>query len=269
MRSSVARAIQHVHCSVYLPLLAVLCMAGTAEAQAPAHAGQYEQADIEQGAQLYSGHCVVCHGERGDAMPGANLGSGKFRHAETDRDLTTVIRNGVAGTAMAPSAYTESELAALVAYLRNMSSVTLSEITLGDPARGRALFVGKGDCDSCHRVGSEGPRTAPDLSSIGATRTAATLQRALLDPDAALLPINRPVRATLRDGTVVTGRRLNEDTFSVQMLDSSERLVSLDRVDIREYAVSKEALMPSYATALTDAERADLVAYLLSLKGTN
>jgi len=107
------------------------------------------------------------------------------------------------------------------------------------------------------------------LSSIGATRTAATLQRALLDPDAALLPINRPVRATLRDGTVVTGRRLNEDTFSVQILDSSERLVSLDRVDIREYAVSKEALMPSYATVLTDAERADLVAYLSSLKGTN
>ncbi len=53
----------------------------------------------------------------------------------------------------------------------------------------------------------------------------------------------------LRDGTVVTGRRLNEDTFSVQILDSSERLVSLDRVDIREYAVSSEALMPSYATS--------------------
>ena len=87
-----------------------LWAAATARAQAPSHAGQYEQADIEYGAQLYSGHCVVCHGERGDAMPGANLGVGKFRHAETDRDLTNVIRNGVPGTAMAPSAYTESEL---------------------------------------------------------------------------------------------------------------------------------------------------------------
>jgi putative heme-binding domain-containing protein len=250
-------------------LAAALCLTGVAEAQAPAHAGQYEQADIEQGAQLYSGHCVVCHGDRGDAMPGANLGSGKFRHAETDRDLTNVIRNGVPGTAMAPSAYTDSELAAIVAYLRNMSSVTLSEIKLGDAARGRSLFVGKGDCDTCHRVGADGPRTAPDLSSIGATRTAATLQRSLLDPNAALLPINRPVRAVLRDGTVVTGRRLNEDTFSVQILDSSERLVSLDRADIREYTVSKEPLMPSYAERLTDAERADLVAYLLSLKGPN
>ena len=211
----------------------------------------------------------MCHGERGDAMPGANLGSGKFRNAETDRDLTNVIRNGVPGTAMAPSAYTESELGALVAYLRNMSSVSLSEVKLGDALRGRELFVGKGNCDSCHRVGAAGPRAAPDLSTIGAIRTAATLQRSLLDPDAALLPANRPVRVVLRDGTVVTGRRLNEDTFTVQVLDSNERLVSLDRANIREYAVSAEAAMPSYATLLTEEERADLVAYLLSLKGPN
>jgi putative heme-binding domain-containing protein len=247
----------------------VLAIAATAHAQAPSHAGQYEQADIEYGAQLYSGHCVVCHGERGDAMPGANLGTGKFRHAETDRDLSNVMRNGVPGTAMAPSAYTESELGALVAFLRNMGSVTLADVKLGDPARGRALFVGKGACASCHRVGADGPRAAPDLTSIGAIRTAATLERALLDPNSALLPINRSVRVVLRDGTVVTGRRLNEDTFTVQLLDSNERLVSLDRAAIRDYVVSDEAAMPSYATLLNDTERADLVAYLLSLKGPN
>ena len=244
-------------------------LSGGVGAQAPAHVGQYEQADIEYGAQLYSGHCVVCHGERGDAMPGANLGSGRFRHAETDRDLTNVIRNGVPGTAMVASAYTESELGALVAYLRNMSSVNLSSVKLGDAARGRALFVGKGNCWSCHRVGADGPRAAPDLTSIGAIRTAATLERSLLDPNVALLPANRLVRAVLRDGTVVAGRRLNEDTFTVQLLDSNERLVSLDRADIREYVVSEAATMPSYATLLSDSERADLVAYLLSLKGPN
>ncbi len=244
-------------------------LANGAAAQAPAHAGQYEQADIEYGAQLYSGHCVVCHGERGDAMPGANLGSGRFRHAETDRDLTNVVRNGVPGTAMVASAYTESELGALVAYLRNMSAVNLSSVKLGDAARGRALFAGKGNCGSCHRVGAEGPRTAPDLTTIGATRTAATLERALLDPNVALLPANRLVRAVLRDGTVVTGRRLNEDTFTVQLVDASGRLVSLDRAAIRDYEISTEATMPSYADVLTDDERADLVAYLLSLKGSN
>jgi putative heme-binding domain-containing protein len=248
---------------------AVLAVAGPALAQAPAHAGQYEQADIEQGAQLYSGHCVVCHGERGDAMPGVNLGSGKFRRAETDRDLSALIRTGVAGTAMAPSAYNDAELSALVAYLRNMGTVNLADVKIGDATRGRALFEGKGNCASCHRVGGEGPRTAPDLSTIGTQRTAASLQRALLDPSAALLPMHRTVRVVLRNGTVVTGRRLNEDTFTVQLIDSAARLVSLDRMDIREYTVSTEPLMPSYATRLDDDERADLVAYLLSLKGPN
>ena len=249
-------------------VLAVSGCASLARAQ-PQHAGQYEQADIEYGAQLYSGHCVVCHGERGDAMPGANLGSGRFRHAETDRDLTNVIRNGVAGTAMAASAYTETELGALVAFLRNMGTANLSAVKLGDAARGRELFVGKGNCGSCHRVGAEGPRAAPDLTSIGAIRTAATLERSLLDPNVALLPANRPVRAVLRDGTVVAGRRLNEDTFTVQLIDSNERLVSLDRAAIRSYEVGSEAAMPSYAGIFSEDERADLVAYLLSLKGQN
>ena len=103
----------------------------------------------------------------------------------------------------------------------------------------------------------------------GATRTAATLQRVLVDPNAALLPINAQVRALLDDGTVVTGRRLNEDTFTVQLVDTNERLVSLDRAQIREYTVSREATMPSYARIFTETERADLVAYLLSLKGPN
>ena len=263
------RRTHSTYATVCLFAMAALAVTRFAAAQAPAHAGQYEQADIEYGAQLYLGHCVVCHGERGDAMPGANLGSGRFRHAETDRDLTTVIRNGVPGTAMAPSAYTESELGALVAFLRNMSSVSLSAVKLGDPARGRALFVGKGNCNSCHRVGADGPRAAPDLTSIGATRTAATLERSLLDPNVALLPTNRPVRAVLRDGTVVLGRRLNEDTFTVQVVDSNERLVSLDRAEIREYSVGSEATMPSYVGVLSVDERADLVAYLLSLKGQN
>jgi putative heme-binding domain-containing protein len=240
---------------------AVLASAGV-EAQMPTHAGQYEQADIEYGARLYSGHCVTCHGERGDTMPGANLASGKFRHAETDRDISNIIRNGVPGTAMAPSAYTDSELSAIVAYLRNMGSVDLRLAAQGDPVRGRALFEGRGNCGSCHRVGAVGPRFAPDLSNVGATRTAATLQRVLVDPNAALLPINAQVRAELSDGTVVTGRRLNEDTFTVR--SSIQR--GLYRSIGRRFAVHRTAKMPSYAM-FHRGRGADVVAYLLSLKG--
>ena len=241
--------------------------AGPATAQD--HAGQYDQADVEYGAQLYTGHCVTCHGEGGDLMPGANLRGGRFRNAPTDRDLFRLIREGIEGTAMIATSYTDSELTALVAYLRNMASFDASSVIVGDPVRGHALFEGKGDCASCHRVRGEGPRYAPDLTRIGATRTASILTRVLDDPSAAMLPVNRPVRVIKDDGSVIEGRRLNEDTFTLQLIDAQEQLHTLDKATLREYTIGTAATMPSYADTLTAEERADLVAYLLSLKGIN
>ena len=242
---------------------------GTAHAQ-PRPVGQYEQADIEYGARLYAGRCVACHGERGDGMPGVNLRSGRFKNASSDRELTTVIRDGVAGTAMVPNAYNDSEITALVAYLRDFGAFDPGRgAKPGDVERGRLLFQGKGDCGKCHRVNGVGPRAAPDLSNVGAIRTAGTLERYLLDPTGAMLPINRPVRVVKRDGTVITGRRLNEDTHTVQLVDSHERLISLDKSQLREYSIGVAATMPSFATVFDEGERADLVAYLLSLKGAN
>jgi putative heme-binding domain-containing protein len=231
------------------------------------HVGQYAQADIEYGARLYGSHCVACHGERGDSMPGANLRSGQFRHAPTDRELSQLIRDGIPGTAMTPTGYSDAERTALVAYLRNMNSADLGSTAIGDPERGRAIFAGKGECDSCHRVQGRGPRGAPDLSAIGATRTAAALERSLTDPDAALLPINRPIRAVTADGVVIEGRRVNEDTYTVQLVDARGQLRSLVKAELREYAVGDAAQMPSYAERLTEQERADVLAYLLTLKG--
>jgi hypothetical protein len=108
---------------------------------------------------------------------------------------------------------------------------------------------------------------APDLSDIGAIRTPSALQRSLLDPTSAMLPINRPVRAVTRDGRTIRGRRLNEDTYSVQLIDEQERLVSLVKAELREYELAKTSPMRSMAGILTADEQADLVAYLLSLKG--
>jgi putative heme-binding domain-containing protein len=253
--------------------LGLLLVAGVLISGAPPsaqmHAGQYEEADIDYGAQIFAGRCVACHGEQGDLLPTANLRRGQFRNASSDRELGNVIRSGIPGTAMVATGYSDSEITALVAYLRNITVVDTDSILRGDAARGRALFFGEGDCGSCHRVAGVGPRFAPDLTSIGAVRSAAVLQRTLIEPDAALLPINRPVRLVKRDGTVIEGRRLNEDTFTIQLIDERERLLSLDKAELREYSVSNAAKMPSYEAAFDEQERADLVAYLLSLKGTD
>jgi mono/diheme cytochrome c family protein len=76
------------------------------------------------------------------------------------------------------------------------------------------------------------------------------------------------VRAVTRDGRTITGRRLNEDTYSVQLIDAQEELVSLVKEDLREYEPIKKSPMPSYEGNLTREQMGDLVAYLASLKGT-
>ena len=70
-----------------------------------------------------------------------------------------------------------------------------------------------------------------------------------------------------KDGTIINGRRLNEDTYTVQIIDDHERLHSLQKADIRELTISTTSPMPSYKSTLSEGEIADVLAYLLSLKG--
>jgi putative heme-binding domain-containing protein len=129
------------------------------------------------------------------------------------------------------------------------------------------IFEGLTKCLNCHRVGDNGRHSGPDLTEIGRTRTPAALQRSLLDPTGAMRPINRPVRAVTKDGTIITGRRLNEDTYTVQIVNDRGRLVPLVKAELREWVVGTTSPMPSYRDTVTPEGLADLVAYLVSLKG--
>ena len=227
----------------------------------------FTPADIAYGVRLYDAQCTTCHGANGDGVGGVDLRSGKFRNGPTDQDLVRVITNGIPGTGMQAFRLDASEVAGIVAYLRNMNSFDRGSAKGGDARRGRTIFDGKGECGRCHRVGAQGSRVAPDLSDIGAARSAGSLLRSMTDPSSQMMPINRPVRAVTRDGTVINGRRLNEDTYTVQIVDDKEKLISLTKADLREYTILTVSPMPSYKGRLTEDELADVVAYLLSLKG--
>jgi len=243
-----------------------LCAAATAAAQLTQdHPGQYSQVEIDAGARVYSSQCSQCHGPNGDQVTGIDLRRAQFRRAATDEDLAKVITTGVVESGMPPFALQPAELMGVIAYIR-AGFDTSADVKISNAARGRAIFDGKGACRSCHRVNGQGPRTAPDLSDVGMARSPAALQRTLLDPTSGMLPINRPVRIVTNDGRTITGRRLNEDTKTVQLIDSEEKLVSIAKRDLRSFVVETTSPMPSYQSRFTADEIADVVAYLLTLR---
>lgn len=252
---------------VLLALLVVAAGWHDARAQVNQDHGQYDAAVVEAGRRLYGQQCRACHGNTGDGVPAVDLKLGRFASADNDEAIAKVITSGVAGKGMPGFTFDPREVTSLVAFIRAGFDEASLSIALGNPQRGRALFEGKGECATCHRVNGKGPRLAPDLSDIGAIRTTSSLQRSLLQPTESLLPINRPVRIVMKDGRALKGRRLNEDTYTVQIIDAQERLLSLSKSDIRQFVVETTASMPSYQGRLTPEELSDLLGYLASLRG--
>ena len=112
-----------------------------------------------------------------------------------------------------------------------------------------------------------GSRLGPDLTDAGTTRRPEQLHASLVDPGAEILPENRGYRVVTRDGITITGRILNHDTFQVLMMDAKEQLRSFDKSTLREHGFIKESAMPSYRMTLSPQELADVIAYLVTLKG--
>lgn len=245
-----------------LPFLLVLAAPAVVSAQRT-----YTPGDIEEGRRIFSTNCISCHGPEGDQVPGIDFGHGKFRQAYSDHDLVKIIQTGIPRTGMPANDLRDSQAENVVAYLRAIAASSHSDTSSGDAARGKAIFEGKGSCASCHRVNGAGSRVGPDLSDIGSLRRAVEIERSLLDPDAEILPQNRTYRAVTKQGETIIGHLLNIDTFTVQILDSKERLLSLQRSNLRESGFVEHSPMPSYRDKLTPPEIADVVAYLVSLKG--
>src|SRR5712671_8076005 len=230
----------------------------------------YTPGDIEEGGRLYRVNCIGCHGPEGNLVTGIDLGRNRFRRVSSDEEIVDVIMNGVPGTGMPPNAITRLRSFNVVAYLRNMNAnagVVSIAAASGDAARGKALFDGRGACNTCHRVRGEGSRSGPDLSEAGLMLRPIEIETSILDPDAATSTTSPPFRAVKKDGTVITGLLLNQDKFSVQMLDANGALASIERSDLRESALLKNSPMPSYKDKFTPQELADLIAYVGGLRG--
>lgn len=225
----------------------------------------YSPADIQAGKKLYGVNCTQCHGPNGDQVSGVDLGHGTFKRASTDNEIVTIMLNGINGTPMPPANLSDTQAHQIVAYLRSLAP-SAETANPADLARGRKLFETEG-CMNCHRIHGQGSRVGPDLTNVGARRKREDIEQSLVDPSAEILPENRFVKLITRDGTTVTGRILNEDTFSIQLIDSKEELRSFQKSDLTSFEFLKKSPMPSYRDKLSGDQLKDLVDYLASLKG--
>jgi cytochrome c oxidase cbb3-type subunit 3 len=263
--------------SLTLPLCGqVATPAATASASNP-FAGDPKA--ITQGAVLFRQECVFCHGvaARG-GMRGPDLTTGSWSHGGSDADLAATISAGVPGTAMPPNKLTDDEIWQIVAYLRTLQQPIAS--TTGDQKRGEALFVGTAHCSSCHIVNGRGGRLGPELTTVGSARSRAYIVESIRQPGRQLTQ-NRAfgefvslkydtVTAVTADGRTIVGVPMNEDTFTIQVMDASERVHSLDKKSLKSVRHEDRSLMPTYDEGrLSAADLDDLVAYLQSLRSTS
>ena len=255
-----------------IQLALVVAAVGVPGLAVPAQAQEniYDTAvDVRMGQRVFRAQCGRCHGRdgRGNDETGApDLTTGQFTYASSDEGMFNVIREGIDGTAMigiSPRA-SDQTVWQIVAYIDSLNLDPADYDLPGDAGRGEQVYAGA-DCASCHMIRGDGGRTGPDLSTVGSRLEPDQLATSLTDPDAEVAPRWWTMRITRADGSEIEGLRMNEDTFTVRIMDHDENLWSFRKSDIRGSERIKTSTMPA-AGNLNASEVDDLVAYLFSLR---
>ena len=228
-------------------------------------------------------NCALCHGlgARGGGR-GPDLTRAQKKHAHNDADIFQIISNGIPGTAMPANGtngqgvgMTDEEIWQIVAYIRSQE-VKPAAVT-GNAAKGKGLFYVDANCSLCHMVEGKGGRLGPDLSGIGGSRTHESLIDSVRNPSRRLAwgltegtkefaQEYETVTAVTVDGKTIRGVTLNEDSFSVQIMDSGENIHLLEKDKLRSFEKTRESAMPKYdADVLSDKDLEDIIAYLVSV----
>jgi putative heme-binding domain-containing protein len=235
-----------------------------------------EPAVLAEGQALFRGLCSGCHGGAGRGGKGPDLTDQRWIHGSTDADIERVIRNGVPSTTMKKlgESLKDDQIKKVIAYIRSLArspgESNFQPYIPGDPQAGRRLFFdvqGKAQCAKCHTIGGEGGRVGPVLDRIASRRAPEFIIESILLPSRDIAPEFEAVAVATKDGRVITGLRVNETNFNIQVREENGRFHSFFKRDLEEVKVQKKSLMPeNFAAILTVQELHDLLAYLMTLE---
>jgi cytochrome c oxidase cbb3-type subunit III len=274
------RALQHCIATLALSLMiGVSALSIAAQGKNP-YAGQAKVAKL--GEFEFRANCAFCHGlgAHGGGR-GPDLTRTPKKHGDADAEIFNTINNGVPGTAMPPNGatqqgvgMTEEEIWQVVTYIRSVEKKPRTII--GDAKHGRELFYGNSGCSTCHMFDGKGGRLGPDLTAAGTSRSTEYLAESMRNPSRRLAQgISEAMKefsveyetvdAVTEGGTNLRGTLLNEDSFTIQFMDTRERVHSLDKASLKSLRKSRESLMPAYdEKGLPEKDLQDLLAFLVS-----
>ena len=272
----------HITVTTYwLALLFALSYVSFAQVRNPL-AGNPQAA--KAGAFEFRINCALCHGlgARGGGR-GPDLTRAHKRHGDSDADLFRNISQGIPGTAMPANGtngqgvgMTDEEIWQIIAYLRSIQ-LKLPSKPIGNAAHGKELFYGDANCSNCHMIAGKGGRVGPDLSSVGTSRTIDALIESVRNPSRRLAwGLTEPtkefsqqyetVEVVTSDGQDIKGVTLNEDNFTLQLMDTADHVHLLQKDKLRSIHKTRQSLMPIYnSSLLSDSDLDDIIAYLLSV----
>jgi len=228
---------------------------------------------VEDGRKLFAVSCATCHGRNGEGgqsqaegVRPPDLARGVFKAGTQDEDLFRVISDGVPGSVM--SSYRSlgpDQIWRLVTFIRSLHRVV--PVTSGNPVVGEALFWNKGDCGRCHELGGKGNKFGPDLSRGGRRSNAASLKKAIVNPDEDITQGFAVITVVTRDNKKISGIQRWIDNFSARLLDDSGNERTFMRDEVLSVQREFRSLMPAnYSKIFTDVELDDVVAYILKTR---
>ncbi len=204
------------------------------------------------GASEFRINCALCHGLGGrGGGRGPDLTRAQKKHAHSDAEMFQIISNGIPGTAMPANGtngqgvgMTDEEIWQIITYIRSQE-VKAPAQQIGNVGHGKELFYG-------------------DIDYV--RNPSAKLAWGLTEATKEFPQEYESVTLVTSDGKEIKGITLNEDSFSVQVMDSSEQIHLLEKGKLRSFQKSRQSAMPRYgADILSDKDLGDIVAYLISV----
>ena len=134
-----------------------------------------------------------------------------------------------------------------------------------DVALGAKLYATH--CAACHQLGGQGGKVGPQLDGVG-NRGAERLLEDILAPSRNVDAAFRATVLTTLDGRTITGLVLREEGAVTVVADAAGQEVRVPKADIESRRVVPQSPMPAtFDTALTPAELASVVGYLVAKAG--